>query len=260
MADGTGTILTRTEDAVGHVRLHRPEAANALSRAMMTALLDAVRAWDADPDVRCVVISGTERLFAAGADIADLAELSESGPVGTYLDDFSDLWEALYATRIPLVAAVNGHVLGGGCELAMICDLVIASDTARFGQPELRLGAIPGAGGTQRLVRAVGKALAMDMILTGRTITAPEALAAGLVSRVVPPDQLDRTAHDTARTIAAHPATAVRLAKEAVLTAFETPLSAGIRTERRLAALNSSTDDHTQGLRAFLDKRRSNER
>ncbi|MEU9246165.1 enoyl-CoA hydratase-related protein [Streptomyces sp. NPDC048385] len=251
-----GVVHTKVEGPVGHARLDRPHAANALNRSMMTTLLDAVRAWDADPEVRCVVISGTEKVFAAGADIAELAELSRSGPVGTYLDDFSDLWEALYVTRIPLIAAVSGHVLGGGCELAMICDLVIASETARFGQPEVRIGAIPGAGGTQRLVRAVGKALAMDMILTGRTLTAPEALAAGLVSRVVPAGELDRVAHDTARTIAEHPAIAVRVAKEAVLAAFESPLSAGIRTERRLAALNASTNDHIEGLQAFLDKRR----
>ena len=219
----------------------------------MTELVDALQALDADPDVRAIVLGGSERAFAAGADIAELAE---STPIDLIYSQRLERWDAIRALGTPVVAAVSGHCLGGGCELAMLCDLIVASETAQFGQPEINLGVFPGAGGTQRLTRAVGKALAMDMILTGRTLTAKEALAAGLVARVVPREAWLDAAKEVARAIAEKSPVAVRLAKESVDRAFEVPLSAGVEAERRSFALVLASEDAREGLRAFLEKRK----
>jgi enoyl-CoA hydratase len=219
----------------------------------MTELVDALQALDADPDVRAIVLGGSERAFAAGADIAELAE---STPIDLIYSQRLERWDAIRALGTPLVAAVSGHCLGGGCELAMLCDLVVASETASFGQPEIQIGVFPGAGGTQRLTRAVGKAVAMDMILTGRTLAAREALAAGLVARVVPKEAWLEEAKSVARAIASKGAVAVRLAKESVDRAFEVPLSAGVEAERRSFALTLASEDAREGLRAFLEKRK----
>jgi enoyl-CoA hydratase len=219
----------------------------------MKELVDALQALDADADVRAIVLGGSERAFAAGADIAELAE---STPIDLIYSQRLERWDAIRALGTPLVAAVSGHCLGGGCELAMLCDLIVASETAQFGQPEINLGVFPGAGGTQRLTRAVGKALAMDMILTGRTLTAKEALAAGLVARVVPREAWLDAAKEVARAIAEKSPVAVRLAKESVDRAFEVPLSAGVEAERRSFALVLASEDAREGLRAFLEKRK----
>jgi enoyl-CoA hydratase len=219
----------------------------------MGALVDALRELDGDEAIRCIVVGGSERAFAAGADIAQLAEAS---PVEMYYQRRVDRWDEIRALWTPLVAAVSGFCLGGGCELAMACDLIVASETARFGQPETGLGLIPGAGGTQRLTRAVGKAVAMDVILSGRFLTAPEALSAGLVARVVAKEAWLDEARRVARDIAAKGAVATRLAKEAVDRAFETPLTLGVEYERRLLYLALASEDAKEGLTAFLEKRR----
>jgi enoyl-CoA hydratase len=219
----------------------------------MVELVEALSELDRDEAIRAIVLGGSERAFAAGADIAELAE---SSPIDLLRSRRLEAWDAVRALRTPLVAAVSGFCLGGGCELAMLCDIVVASETARFGQPEINLGIFPGAGGTQRLTRAVGKAVAMDMILTGRTLTAQEALAAGLVARVVPREAWLEAAKAVARTIAEKGPVAVRLAKESVDRAFEVPLSAGIEAERRAFALARASEDADEGLRAFVEKRK----
>ena len=219
----------------------------------MTELVEQLRTLDLDESVRAVVLGGSERAFAAGADITELAE---SSPIDLLRSRRLEAWDAIQALTTPLVAAVSGHCLGGGCELAMLCDLIVASETARFGQPEINLGIFPGAGGTQRLTRAVGKAVAMDMILTGRTLTAHEALAAGLVARVVPREAWLDAARAVAREIAAKSPVAVRLAKESVDRAFEVPLSAGVEAERRAFALARSSEDADEGLSAFVETRK----
>jgi enoyl-CoA hydratase len=237
---------------VGIVRLNRPKQLNALSDELMEELAVALRDLDADAGIRAIVLAGDERAFAAGADIG---ELSAATPVALYESRRLERWEAIRGVRTPIVAAVSGFCLGGGCELAMLCDLVVASETARFGQPEINLGVMPGAGGTQRLTRAVGKALAMDMILTGRMLSAREALARGLVARVVAREAWLDEAKRVAREIAAKSPVAVRLAKEAIDQAFETPLAAGVEAERRSFFLARASEDADEGLRAFLEKR-----
>jgi enoyl-CoA hydratase len=248
-------VLVEREGAVGVVLMNRPEALNALSSELMDAVVGALQELDEDGGVRCIVLGGNDRAFAAGADVAELAAAT---PIELYENRRIDRWDAIRALRTPLVAAVSGYCLGGGCELALACDLVVASETARFGQPEINLGVIPGAGGTQRLTHAVGKAVAMDVILGGRFLTAREALQAGLVSRVVAREAWLAEARRVAREIAAKSPVAVRLAKEAVDKAFETPLGAGLEFERRSFYLARSSDDATEGLNAFVEKRRPN--
>ncbi len=250
---GYGTIVVSTPAVgVGLVRLDRPTALNALNQQVMHEVVAAVRAFDADPGTGAVVITGSDRAFAAGADIAEMAGLSHAEVVAT---DLFAGWDGLTGLRTPLVAAVAGHALGGGCELAMLCDVLVAADTARFGQPEIRLGVIPGIGGSQRLTRAVGRAKAMDLCLTGRTMDAAEAERSGLVSRVVPAATLLDEAVAVATTIAAMSRTAVAAAKEAVDVALETSLSEGLRFERRTFHALFATPDRSEGMRAFLDKR-----
>jgi enoyl-CoA hydratase len=237
---------------VGIITLNRPKALNALNRQLMLEVVEAATAFDADPDVGCIIITGSSRAFAAGADIKEMQPL---GYPGVYVDDLFRDWDRLAEVRTPLVAAVAGHALGGGCELAMICDILIAADNAKFGQPEIRLGVIPGIGGSQRLTRAVGKAKAMDMCLTGRTIGVEEAERAGLVSRIVPVDDLLTEAIATASTIAGFSAPVVMIAKEAVNRAFETTLAEGIRFERRIFQATFALADQKEGMGAFLEKR-----
>jgi enoyl-CoA hydratase len=245
-------VVVTTEDAVAVVTLNRPQVLNALSQSMMEDLASALEACDRDPQVRCIVVWGGPTVFAAGADVRELADASVASMVRSYR---FQQWERIRRVSTPLIAAVSGYALGGGCELAMACDIIVASETARFGQPEIRLGIIPGAGGTQRLTRAIGKSRAMELILTGRPMTAEEAYAAGLVSRVVPPEVCLEEATRLAREIASRPPVAVRLAKEAVLQAFETPLEAGLLFERRCFHLLFGTEDSHEGLRSFLEKR-----
>jgi enoyl-CoA hydratase len=246
-------VLVEREAPIAVVLLNRPKQLNALSDELMGALVDALREVDGDEEIRCIVVGGSERAFAAGADIAQLAEAS---PIEMYYQRRVDRWDEIRALWTPLVAAVSGFCLGGGCELAMACDLIVASETARFGQPETGLGLIPGAGGTQRLTRAVGKAVAMDVILSGRFLTAPEALRAGLVARVVAKEAWLDEAKRIARDIAAKGPVATRLAKEAVDRAFEGPLTLGVEYERRLLYLALASEDAKEGLTAFLEKRR----
>jgi enoyl-CoA hydratase len=246
-------VLVEREEPIAVVLLNRPDALNALSDELMGALVDALRELDADEAVGCIVLGGSERAFAAGADIGQLAQAS---PVEMYYQRRVDRWDEIRALWTPLVAAVSGFCLGGGCELAMACDLIVASETAKFGQPESGLGLIPGAGGTQRLTRAVGKAVAMDVILSGRFLSADEALRAGLVARVVAKEAWLAEAKRVARDIAAKGPVATRLAKEAVDRAFEGPLTLGVEYERRLLYLALASDDAKEGLTAFLEKRR----
>ncbi|MCK4871470.1 MAG: enoyl-CoA hydratase/isomerase family protein [Phycisphaerales bacterium] len=245
--------VTRCEDHVGIVQLNRPKVYNALSFDMLDELARALEALDADDSVHVILIHGDDRAFSAGADIKDMAD---SDAVSWYLNDPLSVWDRIPRIRKPIVAAIAGHALGGGCELAMMCDVIVASKTARFGQPEIKIGIIPGAGGTQRLIRAVGKAVAMDMILSGRVLTADEALAAGLVSRVVEPDRYLEEAMNLAREMATKLSPiALRVAKEAVLKAHDVGLSEGLREERVLFHLLTATEDHTEGMKAFIEKR-----
>lgn len=245
-------LLVERDGRVAVVLLNRPKQLNALSGELMSELVAALLELDADADVRAIVLGGNERAFAAGADIAELAA---GTPISLYENRRIDAWDSIRAVRTPIVAAVSGFCLGGGCELAMLCDSIVAAESATFGQPEINLGVLPGAGGTQRLTRAVGKALAMDMILTGRMLSAREALAFGLVARVVAQeawlDEAKRVAHE----IAAKSPISVRLAKEAIDKAFETPLSSGVEFERRSFYLARAADDATEGLNAFVEKR-----
>jgi enoyl-CoA hydratase len=242
-----------TIDGVALVTLERPEVLNALNFDLLDALAEALAALDADPACRAIVITGSgTRAFAAGADIRELAAQS---PIGLLVEDRFGVWERIAATRKPLIAAVRGHALGGGCELAMSCDLIVAGDDAWFGQPEINLGVMPGAGGTQRLTRAIGRAKAMDLILTGRSIPAADAEAMGLVSRIVPAAETVDTALDLAKTIAAKAPVAVMAAKEAVRLAEELPLSAGLRHERRAFFALFASADQTEGMAAFVEKR-----
>jgi enoyl-CoA hydratase len=245
--------LSTEEGGVGLIRLDRPAQLNALCDQLMAELGDALAAFDADPAVGAIVITGSEKAFAAGADIK---EMKDRGFPATFQNDFIAAWERILTVRKPVIAAVSGFALGGGCELAMMCDLIIASETAKFGQPEITLGIIPGAGGTQRLTRAVGKAKAMDLILTGRMMDAAEAERAGLVARVVAPEKLMEEALAAARKIASLSPVAVAMAKEAVNVAQETGLREGVRFERRLFLSLFGTPDQREGMAAFVEKRK----
>jgi len=245
-------ILLERRGRVGLITLNRPEVLNALNLALMTDVVTAATELDADAGIGAIVLTGSARAFAAGADIK---EMSTQTYMDMYLADWFSGWGRLAAVRTPLIAAVSGHALGGGCELAMLCDFIIAADTAKFGQPEIKLGVIPGIGGSQRLTRAVGKAKAMELILTGRTIDAGEAERAGLVARVVAADDLLENALATATTIAGMSLPVAMLAKEAVNAAFETTLDAGLRFERRVFHSIFAIDDQKEGMRAFIEKR-----
>lgn len=246
------TILTEQDGPVGIVTFNRPEALNALNAQMVREAVDALRAFDADPDVGCMILTGSERAFAAGADIKEMASLTFADAYGT---DFISSWDQIATMRKPLIAAVSGFALGGGCEVAMMCDIIIASETAKFGQPEINLGVMPGAGGTQRLTRAIGKAKAMDMCLTGRRMDAQEAERMGLVARVVPPDMLLSVAKAMAETIAKQSLPALMAAKESVNRAFESGLAEGVRFERRMFHALFATEDQKEGMAAFAQKR-----
>ena len=246
------TLIIEQRGRVGLITLNRPEALNALNSQLIDELVAAASAFDVDPGVGAIVITGSERAFAAGADIK---QMSEQSYMDVYLGDFFSAADDLAAIRTPMIAAVSGYALGGGCELAMLCDILIASETAKFGQPEINLGVIPGLGGSQRLTRAVGKALAMDMVLTGRTIGAEEALRAGLVARVVPSDRLLEEAVAAAEVIASKSLPIAMLAKEAVNAAAEMTLSSGLRFERRIFHSLFATNDQKEGMSAFVEKR-----
>lgn len=247
------TILIETRDRVGLVRLNRPKQLNALNDRLMDELGDALLAFDRDEGIGAIVITGSDKAFAAGADIGAMKDWSYMDVFGS--EYITRNWEALRRVRKPVIAAVAGFALGGGCELAMMCDILIAADSAKFGQPEIRLGIIPGAGGTQRLPRAVGKAKAMDLVLTGRFMDAAEAERAGLVARVVPADKLLEEAVAAAAAIAQHSLPSVLMAKEAINRAFETPLSEGLLFERRLFHSLFATQDQKEGMSAFVEKR-----
>ncbi len=251
-------ILTETrgegERRTGLITLNRPKQLNALNDALMDQLGAALLAWDADPGIGCIVITGSEKAFAAGADIAAMAGFGFMDAVnGNYI---TRNWETVRQVRKPVIAAVAGFALGGGCELAMMCDFIIAADSARFGQPEIKLGVIPGAGGTQRLPRAVGKSKAMDMVLTARMMDAAEAERAGLVSRVVPADKLLAEALAAAEAINAMGGPSAALAKECVNRAFESGLSDGVSYERRIFHALFATEDQKEGMDAFVNKRK----
>jgi len=246
------TIEVETHSKVGLVRLNRPQALNALNSALIAELNAALDLYEADPAIGCIVLTGSDKAFAAGADIK---EMQSKTYIDVYLEDFITAWERLSRVRKPTLAAVAGFALGGGCELAMMCDFIIAADTAKFGQPEIKLGVIPGAGGTQRLTRLVGKAKAMDLCLTGRMMDAAEAERSGLVSRVVPAATLLEEALKAAATIAALSLPAVLMAKESVNRSYETTLAEGIRFERRLFHSLFGTEDQKEGMSAFIEKR-----
>jgi enoyl-CoA hydratase len=252
------TILTSTQGPearqVGIVTLNRPKQLNALNDQLMDELASALKAFDADESIGCIILTGSEKAFAAGADIGAMAQY---GFADVYNKDFiTRNWEQIQGIRKPVIAAVSGFALGGGCELAMMCDFIIAADSARFGQPEIRLGIIPGAGGTQRLPRAIGKAKAMDMALTGRMMDAVEAERAGLVSRIVAADKLMDEALAAALSICSYGQIAVMAAKEAVNRAFESSLSDGVMFERRLFHATFATEDQKEGMDAFVNKRK----
>jgi Enoyl-CoA hydratase/carnithine racemase len=247
------TLLTETRGNVGLITLNRPKALNALNSTVMRELSEALKEFDGDPSIGAVVLAGSEKAFAAGADIKEMQAVDF---VDAFVGDFLGGWEAVAATRKPIVAAVSGYALGGGCELAMMCDFIIASETAKFGQPEITLGVIPGMGGSQRLTRAVGKAKAMDLVLTGRMMDAAEAERAGLVARIVSPERLLDEALDAAAKIASFPRAAVLMAKEAVNRADEATLAEGLRFERRLFQSLFATQDQKEGMSAFVEKRK----
>ena len=247
-------ILTETKGRVGIIRLNRPAALNALNIALKAELGQAIDAYEADDGVGCLLITGNEKAFAAGADIKEMADKTF---IEAFLGNFAGTWDRASRARKPIVAAVAGFALGGGCELAMQCDVVIAADNAKFGQPEIKLGIIPGIGGTQRLVRAIGKAKAMEMILTGRMMDAAEAERSGLVARVVPAANLMDEAMKVADTIATMSLPSVLAAKEAVSRAFESPLAEGVIFERRIFHALFATEDQKEGMKAFVEKRKA---
>ncbi len=261
LANLTHVIASRIEPestelgqrAVGWIQLNRPQALNALCVDLIADLTTAINGFEVDSSIGCIVLTGTEKAFAAGADLSELAahtaiSMQQHNPVNG--------WEVVARCEKPIVAAVQGFALGGGCELAMMCDLIIAAENAQFGQPEIAIGTIPGAGGTQRITRAAGKAIAMDLILTGRRFTAAEALSMGLVSRVVADDALLDTAKSVSLSIASKSAVALQAAKQAILQAQETPLAAGLDAERRLFHLSFASADCQEGFQAFLAKRK----
>ena len=251
---GYATLIVEQDGPVGLIRLNRPQAMNALSNALMDELGAALQGFEADPAARCIVLTGSDRAFAAGADIKEMAGK-------TYAEAFSEdfitrNWERAAKLRKPVIAAVAGYALGGGCELAMMCDFILAADNARFGQPEINLGVVPGAGGTQRLTRFVGKSKAMEMVLTGRMIDAAEAERCGLVSRVVPLAELVPEAMKVAQAIAALSPISVMMAKELVNAAYETPLAQGVALERRMFQSLFGLEDQKEGMAAFVEKRK----
>jgi enoyl-CoA hydratase len=248
------TILTSVVEHVGLIQLNRPQQLNALNVTVMEEVAAALETFDQDERIGCLVITGNQRAFAAGADIKEMADASA---VEMLLRDNIRRWDRIRQIKKPVIAAVSGYCLGGGCELAMTCDLIVASESAQFGQPEVNIGVMPGAGGTQRLTRAIGKSKAMEMVLTGRTMSAHEAEQAGLVARVVPVEAYLDEALKLANDIAARPPVAVRLAKEAVNKAFETSLSDGLDYERRLFYFLFATADQKEGMRAFIEKRQA---
>ena len=249
------TILLDRRGRTGWITLNRPKALNALNLQLMTEVIDAAFALDRDPGIGCLVITGSEKAFAAGADIK---EMQHKDFVDMYLEDWVGAWDRLAQVRKPIIAAVSGYALGGGCELAMMCDVLLASDTATFGQPEIKIGAIPGMGGSQRLTRAVGKAKAMEMCLTGRMMPADEAERAGLVTRVLPAEGLLADAQATADTIAGMSLPVAMMVKESVNRAFESSLAEGVRFERRLFHAAFATADQKEGMAAFAEKRPPN--
>ncbi|MBX5444798.1 enoyl-CoA hydratase-related protein [Sphaerobacter sp.] len=247
-------IVEKLDGRVGLIRLNRPERLNALNQTLMRELVQAVAAFDQDDEVGAIVLTGNEAAFAAGADVTEM----DGAGVADMLSGYRfDEWEQLRRTRKPMIAAVSGWALGGGCELAMLCDMIVASETARFGQPEINLGIMPGAGGTQRLTRQIGKYLAMEMVLAGRQLTAAEAERFGLVNRVVPVEAYLDAALELARIVAAKAPLAVQLAKEAILRGQDVPLEAGLAHERHNFYLLFGTADKQEGIRAFLEKRRA---
>jgi enoyl-CoA hydratase len=248
----SATLIVTPEDGFAVVQLNRPDVLNALSMAMMTELVTVLEQLDADPAVRCIVLTGNDRAFAAGADIREMADASA---VEMLLRDQFARWDRIRRVKTPLIAAVAGFALGGGCELAMACDMIIAAEGARFGQPEINIGVMPGAGGTQRLTRAVGKAKALEMVLTGRMITAEEALRWGLINSIVPAEMLLDEARSWAREISRKPPLAVRLAKEAVLKALDTTVEAGLEFERKNFYMLFASEDQKEGMKAFVEKR-----
>lgn len=248
------TVLVATEGPVGIITLNRPEALNALNRQLTAELSAAAAAFDADSRIAAIVVTGSDRAFAAGADIKEIKDKSFAEVYEEQL--ITATWEGLAQVRKPVIAAVSGHAIGGGCEIALMCDIIIASETARFALPETTIGIIPGAGGTQRLTRIVGKAVAMDMILTGRALSAPEALSMGLVSRVVPAGSQVSEAVALAARLAASSRPVLQLAKEAVNKAYETHLQEGLYVERRLLYATFALDDRREGMNAFAEKRR----
>ncbi|MBK1871007.1 enoyl-CoA hydratase [Taklimakanibacter albus] len=247
------TILVETHDAVGLIRLNRPQALNALNATLVAELGQALAQFDKDEKIGAIVITGSEKAFAAGADIKEMASKSY---MEAYLGDFLSAWDKVADQRKPVIAAVAGFALGGGCELALMCDFIIAADTAKFGQPEIQLGVMPGAGGTQRLTRYIGKSKAMDMVLTARMMDAAEAERCGLVSRVVPADKLVEEALAAAKKIASFSQPIAMMAKESVNRAFETTLAEGIRFERRLFHAMFASEDQKEGMTAFVEKRK----
>lgn len=246
-------IVVEVEPPIATITLNRPKVLNALSPALVGEVAGALITLDANSEVRAAVLTGGPKVFAAGADISDMAD---QGPVDQLLRDQTGRWAPLAGFRKPLIAAVNGYALGGGCEVALMCDLIIAGDGARFGQPEINLGIIPGAGGTQRWPRTAGKYVAMEVMLTGNPITAQRAYELGIVNRVVPAEMTIEVAKRTARELAAKPPLALRMAKEAVLKAFEAPLSEGLAAERKSFYFLFATEDQKEGMHAFLEKRK----
>lgn len=245
-------ILVETHPRVGLIRLNRPKALNALNEALLKELMEALEAFDADAGIGAMVIAGSEKAFAAGADIKEMVDASA---VDMFKSDFIPTFDRIRGIKKPVIAAVSGWALGGGSELALSCDMIIASETAKFGQPEINIGVIPGAGGTQRLARTVGKALAMEMVLNNRTLSAEEAQAFGIVNRVVPVESFLDEALKLAAEIANRAPLAIELGKEAVNQAFETPLSEGLADERRAFTMLFASEDQIEGMQAFIEKR-----
>ena len=246
-------IISETRDAVGIITLNRPKALNALNAQLIDELNQALSGFQEDAAIGCVIITGSDKAFAAGADIREMKDKSFTD---VYLGNFLSAWDRVSEFRKPMIAAVSGYCLGGGCELALMCDFIIAADTAKFGLPEITLGIIPGSGGTQRLARSIGKAKAMEMILTGRLMEAAEAESCGLVSRIVAPDKLLDEAVTTAAKIATFSQPVAMMAKEAVNRAFETSLAEGLRFERRLMHSMFALEDQKEGMSAFVEKRK----
>lgn len=247
------TIEVTIEGHIGLIQLDRPKALNALCQELAAEVATALRGFESDDKIGCVILTGSEKAFAAGADIKEMQELTF---LGQYKDDIFKSWDVLSGFRKPVIAAVSGYALGGGCEIAMMCDFIIAADNAKFGQPEINLGVMPGIGGTQRLLRAVGKAKAMDLCLTGRMMDAAEALSSGLVARVVPADALIETAKDAAAKIAAQSLPITMMTKETINAGFEMNLAAGVQYERRLFQAMFTTEDQKEGMAAFTEKRK----